>query len=193
LEPAPRAIVWIAMLVWMGLRLHRKRPPLWPHTLPLHWPFLPRGGGSGGSLRRRYRITWRSALVVAGNCYRCRQCVHLVEYRARPGTLFEAKLTAVGFHETPPARHDRCDRSASRRGSHRERGVAAKLGQGWLVGLVQTVFVMGQHVDDPAFGDAALRACLEHLLYLGLERIQPLDPACDALQVLARQRIRFRA
>jgi hypothetical protein len=117
----------------------------------------------------------------------------LAQIDARPGTLFEAKLTAVGFHETPPARHDRCDRSASRRGSHRERGVAAKLGQGWLVGLVQTVFVMGQHVDDPAFGDAALRACLEHLLYLGLERIQPLDPACDALQVLARQRIHFRA
>ena len=55
--------------------------------------------------------------------------------------------------------------------------------------IVQTMFVMGQNINDAALSDAALSAGADHLLDLDFERREPLDPALDRPKMLPRQGI----
>jgi hypothetical protein len=55
--------------------------------------------------------------------------------------------------------------------------------------IVQTMFVMGQNINDAALGDAAFGAGTDHLLDLDFERREPLNPALNRPKMLPRQGI----
>ena len=51
--------------------------------------------------------------------------------------------------------------------------------------------VIGEHLDHPAFGDAAAAAFGDHALELGPQRLEPPQPALDLGELFARDGIRF--
>ena len=55
--------------------------------------------------------------------------------------------------------------------------------------VMQAGSVVAQHLDNPAFGDAAVLAFIDHALHFGTERRQLGDLLVDLCQVAARDYI----